>query len=506
MTDFNYQKINENRKSGVLLHITSLPGPYGIGTLGDNAKRFIDLLKDAGQTYWQLLPVGPTSYGDSPYQSFSTFAGNPYMIDLDYLKYSGLLSDEDLDQIRDWHNPERVDFGRQYHDRFAVLRKAFSKFNVNDEKFVEFCKEKSFWLKDYSLFMALKNYHGGASWITWPSEYKTKDAKALASFEKLNESEINFYNFLQFNFFMQWEELKKYASERNIELIGDVPIYVAEDSADVWSNPKLFKLNEDLSPKYVGGCPPDQFSDTGQLWGNPIYDWQAHEKEKYAWWIERVKATLDLFDVIRIDHFRGFESYWEIDATKDHAKYGEWVKGPGNKLFKRIKEVMGDLPIIAEDLGYMTKDVYEFRKETAFPGMKIIQFAFNPEMNSEHMPHNYTSDFVVYAGTHDNETLRGWIENYRGSDVLDRAIKYGNLNDEEGLHWGMIRLCMNSVADVAIFQLQDLLNLGNEARMNEPSTLGTNWTWRTTELPSYEIMNKLREYTYLSDRLNKKNI
>lgn len=508
MTDFNYQKINENRKSGLLLHITSLPGSYGIGTMGDYAKRFIDLLFDAGQSYWQVLPVGPTSYGDSPYQSFSTFAGNPYLIDLDYLMKDGLLTQEELNQLGNNYNPTDIDYGRIYNERFLILKKAFEKFDLEYQDYIEFLEENIFWLNDYSLFMALKNHHNGVSWIEWDEKYKTRDSEALEKFILENKNEIDFYNFIQYKFYEQWNDLKVYAHSKNIELIGDIPIYVAEDSSDVWSNPQLFKLKENLSPAFVGGCPPDSFSDDGQLWGNPVYDWNANEEEDFKWWVERIRSAFDLFDVVRIDHFRGFESYWEIPAKNETAAGGRWVKGPGSKLFKTIKEKLGELPIIAEDLGYMTRDVYEFRKETAFPGMKIIQFAFNNEMNSEHMPHNYTTDFVVYAGTHDNETLRGWIENNKSDNngVLDRAIEYGNLTEEEGLHWGIIRLCMNSVADTAIFQVQDILNLGNEARMNTPSTLGNNWRWRLKDLPSKEIMDKLKHYTKNSDRLNKKNI
>ena len=501
--DYNYQKINENRKSGILMHITSLPGPYGIGTMGENAKEFVDFLFDSGQSYWQVLPVGPTSYGDSPYQSFSTFAGNPYLIDLDYLKNDGLLTKKELQELGNDYDSTDIDYGRLYEERFDILRKAFKRFNFDDPNYKVFYNNEKYWLEDYSLFMAIKNFHDGVSWIEWDKKYKMRDEKALKEFSKKHHEEISFYNFLQYKFFQQWNDLKSYAHSNNIEIIGDIPIYVAEDSADVWANPELFKLNEDFSPEFVGGCPPDNFSDDGQFWGNPVYDWYQNERQNYKWWVQRIKSAFELFDVVRIDHFRGFESYWEIPAEDDNAAGGRWVKGPANDLFKRIKEELGDLPIIAEDLGYMTREVYEFRKETAFPGMKIIQFAFNPEMNSEHMPHNFTTNFVVYAGTHDNETLRGWIENNRDTGVLDRAIEYGNLNEEEGLHWGIIRMCMNSVADTAIFQLQDILNLGNEARMNLPSTLGINWRWRVEELPSKDLVDKLYKYTKNSDRLNK---
>ncbi|MFL8968714.1 4-alpha-glucanotransferase [Helcococcus kunzii] len=499
---YNFQKINENRSSGILMHISSLPGPYGIGTLGENARKFADFLKKAGQTYWQVLPVGPTSYGDSPYQSFSTFAGNPYFIDLDYLVNDHLLYSEEIQHLNDNVNPTSIDYGRIYNERFIVLRKAFERFNINSEDFKDFCNQESFWLDEYSLFMTLKNEHGGKSWTQWDEKYKSKDKDALKSFTESHIEDINFQKFMQYIFFRQWEALKKYCHERGIKIIGDIPIYVAEDSSDVWGNPELFKLQDDLTPAFVGGCPPDVFSDSGQLWGNPVYDWEANKKQNYKWWVERIKSSFKLFDSVRIDHFRGFESYWEIVAKSETAANGKWVQGPGYDLFKVIKEELGDLPIIAEDLGYMTKEVYEFRQQTAFPGMKIIQFAFNPEMNSEHMPHNYTNEFVVYAGTHDNETLNGWLKNI-DEGTLTRAIEYGNLTKEEGYDWGIIRLAMTSVADTCIIQLQDILGLDNSARMNLPGTLGTNWLWRVDQLPSDEISEKLYKYTKNSDRLNK---
>lgn len=501
---YNFQKRNDNRTSGILMHISSLPGPYGIGTLGDNARKFADFLEKSGQTYWQVLPVGPTSYGDSPYQSFSTFAGNPYFIDLDYLKNDGLLTQEELDPLDEHVNPKEVNYGKIYNERFDVLRKAFSRFNSDSEDFLKFCEQESYWLNEYSLFMTLKDEHDGNSWTEWKEEYKTKDSKALELFESEKLEEIKFQKFMQYLFFRQWEALKEYCHNKGIKIIGDIPIYVSEDSSDVWGNPQLFKLQPNLTPAFVGGCPPDAFSDEGQLWGNPVYDWDANKKENYKWWVERIRASFTLFDSVRIDHFRGFESYWEIVAKSETAANGKWVKGPGYDLFRVIKEELGDLPIIAEDLGYMTKEVYEFRQQTAFPGMKIIQFAFNPEMNSEHMPHNYTNEFVVYAGTHDNYTLQGWLD-IIDEGTMQRAKEYGNLTNEEGYTWGIIRLAMTSIADTAIFQLQDILGLDNSARMNLPGTLGTNWLWRLTELPSDDIIQKLYRYTKNSDRLPKHN-
>lgn len=504
---FNYQKINENRTAGILLHISSLPGPYGIGTLGENARKFVDFLVESGQSYWQLLPVGPTSFGDSPYQSFSTFAGNPYFIDLDYLKSDGLLTEEELKPLDENINIEDVDYGRIYQERFEILKKAFDRFDTDSLDFSSFAKMESFWLEDYATFMALKNAHNGNAWTQWEDKYKLRDEEAIKTFQEENWKEITFYMFIQYIFYRQWLALKDYAHGNNIELIGDIPIYVAEDSADVWANPKLFKLDENLVPTGVGGVPPDAFSDDGQLWGNPVYDWPANKATNYHWWIERIRSSFKLFDVIRIDHFRGFEAYWEIPYGSANAAPGRWVEGPKYDLFKAVKDELGELPIIAEDLGFMTRGVYELREQTTFPGMKIIQFAFNEEMNSEHMPHNYSTDYVVYGGTHDNETIVGWIENNRNANnpVLDRAKEYANLTEEEGYSWGLIRLCMNSVADTAIFQLQDLLELGNEARMNTPNTLGTNWKWRTTSMPSEKVKERLLKLTKNSNRLNKSN-
>lgn len=499
---YNFQRKNENRTAGVLMHISSLPGPYGIGTLGENARKFVDFLEKSGQTWWQVLPVGPTSYGDSPYQSFSTFAGNPYFIDLDYLVKDNLLTQDEINPLDENVDPNKVDYGRIYVERFAVLKKAFERFDSSSEDFANFIEKESFWLDEYALFMTLKNAHDGNSWLEWEDEYKTQDKKALDKFIIENEDEIKFQKFIQYIFFRQWEALKEYSNIKGIKIIGDLPIYVSEDSSDVWGNPELFKLNNDLSPAFVGGCPPDAFSDDGQLWGNPVYDWNANKKQGYKWWIQRIKSAFELFDSIRIDHFRGFVEYWEIVGKSKTAKNGEWVEGPAYELFKAIKEELGDLPIIAEDLGTLTKEVYEFRDQTGFPGMKIIQFAFNETMDSEHMPHNYERDFVVYAGTHDNYTLQGYLD-IMEEDMIQRAIEYGNLTKEEGYNWGIIRLAMNSVADTAIFQLQDLLGLGNDARMNLPGTLGINWQWRVTELPGDDLSEKLYKYTRNSDRLNK---
>lgn len=501
---YNFKKINTNRSSGILLHITSLPDPYGIGTLGKAAREFVDFLANSYQTYWQMLPVGPTGFGDSPYQSFSTFAGNPYLIDLDMLKEQGLLFDEELYPLNQNIDVEHVNFERIYDERFAILKKAYDRFDKESLDFQSFCRENSYWLNDYALFMALKNDNNGLSWQNWPKEYKHRDKEALETFEEENFYEVNFYRFIQYLFFTQWEELKKYIHDHSIKTIGDLPIYVAEDSADTWANPELFCLDEDLNAKFVGGCPPDGFSDDGQLWGNPCYDWEANEETGYKWWIQRIEAQFKTFDVIRIDHFRGFESFWKVPAGEETAKNGEWVKGPGMKLFGAVKEELGELPIIAEDLGYMTKEVYDFREETGFPGMKILQFAFNPAADSDYLPHNITENSIVYTGTHDNDTILGWLS-VASWEEIDFARRYLNLTDGEGYNWGLIRAAMTTIARVAIFQMQDLLGIDNFGRMNSPGTLGGNWTWRMRENSlSYDLTERMKELTRIAGRLNSK--
>lgn len=499
---FYFKKINEDRASGVLMHISSLPGPYGIGSLGKNAREFVDFLYESGQKYWQMLPVGPTGYGDSPYQSFSTFAGNPYFVDLDDLVTRGLITKEEIDDLMYVDDNTSVDYGRLYHEKNAVLRLAFERFNIEDEDFLEFSKDKEFWLRDFSLFMALKEEFDGASWNTWPDDYKFRNEEALNGFEEDHRDKVNFYKFVQYMFFMQWESLKRYIHERRILTIGDLPIYVAEDSADVWVNPDLFQLNDQLVPKFVGGCPPDDFSDDGQLWGNPCYDWERNEETGFEWWLSRLDSAFDIFDCIRLDHFRGFESYWSIPHGQG-APAGSWQPGPGMKLFSKVKEKFGDLPIIAEDLGYITKEVYQLRVDAGFPSMKILQFAFDLNGESEHIPHNYNEDVVAYIGTHDNETVVGWLKNVNYEN-LEFAKKYFNLTNEETFCWGLIRGIWTSVAKIAIVQMQDLLMLDNSARMNAPSTLGENWKWRMKEgaINPY-LVSRLRDLTQISGRLRK---
>lgn len=500
---YNFKKINKNRSAGVLLHISSLPNPYGFGSLGEEAFDFVRKLKRAGQSWWQVLPIGPTGFGDSPYQSFSSFAGNPYMINLDYLKDNGLLQEEDLKLVMEQYDNGKVDYGKLYEERFTTLQKAYENFDISSLDFESFCRENSFWLNDYALFMTLKDEFDKKPWQMWEREYKYRDEKVLEDFEKKNFHKVNFYRFLQYEFFNQWDRLRDFAHENGIKLIGDLPIYVAEDSSDCWSNPELFTLNEDLKPIWVGGCPPDGFSEDGQLWGNPCYDWKAHEETDFKWWIERFKWLFSIFDCIRIDHFRGFESYWRIPAEDETARNGSWIDGPKMKLFKALKDQLGELPIIAEDLGYMTKEVYEFRKETGFPGMKILLFAFLPDASSDYLPHNIEKDYVVYGGTHDSDTIVGWSLEHDPREV-EFAKSYLNLTQEEGFNWGMIRGGMTSVAEMSIFQMQDILGLDNDARMNYPGKASGNWTWRMkADEFNDDLVERLRKYTAMSGRLNR---
>ena len=483
------------RKSGIILPIFSLPSNYGIGTFGVEAYKFVDFLKNSNQKYWQILPVGPTSYGDSPYQSFSTFAGNPYFIDLDLLVEDGLLAIPNIEKFEFGNDIDYVDYSVMYQNRYKVLRIAYkAKTEEFENKINIFKGENKEWIEDYALFMALKDYNKGVSWSSWDDEIKFRTEEGLKKYKNLLKEEIDFHIFLQYLFFKQWNSLKSYANENGIEIIGDIPIYVAQDSADVWSNSSLFRLDENLNPIEVAGCPPDAFSETGQLWGNPIYDWDAMEKEDYKWWVRRFKESRKIFDVIRIDHFRGFESYWAIPFEEETAINGEWKKGPGIKVFNTIKKELGNIQVIAEDLGYITEEVRNLLDECGYPGMKVLQFAFNPNGDSEYLPHNYTSNYVVYTGTHDNDTIKGWYESL-SKEEKDFCNEYSGMKSSED-NWEFIKLVMQSVADIAILQAQDILNLGTEARINMPSTLGTNWKWRMRkDSLSEEISNKLRNLT-----------
>ena len=473
------------RESGVLMHITSLPGKYGIGTMGEEAYRFVDFLKEAGQSYWQILPLTPTGYGNSPYQSCSAFAGNHYLIDLPLLIAEGLLSESDVEQIP-WNvHEEKVDFGLLYTHRLPVLRKAYARF-TGGTAYERFCIQNGSWLPEFSLFMALKDANGGLPWYGWEDGVKYRDPDAIWHARRRFKEEIGFYNFVQFLFFKQWNDLRNYAHSRGIRFIGDVPIYVPMDSVDVWANQEQFQLTADLLPAAVAGCPPDAFSDDGQLWGNPLYRWDVMRRDGYAWWIHRLEAAGRLYDVVRMDHFRGLEAYWAVPYGEETARNGRWVKGPGMDFILQVKRQLPQLRLIAEDLGFLTQEVLDMRDESGFPGMKVLEFAFDSLEDSAYLPHNYPVNSVCYTGTHDNMTLRQWFAALPEA-VAAYAAAYMSLTGEEGPVWGTIRTAMGSVSELCMIQLQDYLELGGEARMNFPGTMtDCNWTWRV----GYDIINR----------------
>ena len=495
------------RSAGVIMHIASLPGKFGIGTFGKEAYEYVEFLYKSGMRYWQILPLGQTGYGDSPYQSFSAFAGNPYFIDFDILKDEGILSKAEYINENYGDNEEYIDYGLLFNIKYIVLRRAYENFKKSHnfllkEYFESFKEENNWWLDNYSLYMAVKGKFNLASWQEWDDDIKKRRPEAIELYRNELSDEIEFWSFIQFLFFKQWNELKSYANEKGIKIIGDMPIYVAEDSADVWSNPEAYLIYEEtLKPISIAGCPPDAFSETGQLWGNPLYDWNYMEKTGYKWWIKRVEESLKIYDVVRIDHFTGFESYWEIPYGDTTAINGEWVKGPGIKLFNAIKESLGEINVIAEDLGFLTNEVKEFLEETGFPGMKVLQFAFDEREESNYLPHTYTNNCIAYTGTHDNDTFRGWFELTGNKSDVKYCKEYLALTEEEGYNWGFIRGAWASVADVSIALMQDFLNLGNETRVNFPSTLGGNWKWRIKE-GSYntELADKIYKYTKMYGR------
>jgi 4-alpha-glucanotransferase len=485
------------RGSGILMHISSLPDDYGIGTFGKWAYKFADFLKASGQKYWQILPLGHTSYGDSPYQCFSAFAGNPYLIDLKTLTKEGLLFKDELKTLPKIKNPIQIDYEQLFMTRYPLLRKVYER---GKERFAHdlqtFKEENDFWLEPYALYMALKETHGLRSWQTWEEPLKNCEPDVLKLKREELREEIGFWIFIQYLFYKQWNKLKSYVNALGIQIIGDMPIYVAEDSADSWWEKELFLLDHGNKPLYVAGCPPDAFSVTGQLWGNPLYDWEELERTNYKWWSLRMKQSLKLYDYIRIDHFRGFESFWAVPYEDKTAEGGTWLKGPGKKLFVQLEKDLGKLPIIAEDLGLLTKEVVALKNELGYPGMKVLQFAFSAAEDSEYLPHNHEPNCIVYTGTHDNDTTKGWLEKTGAKEEVEKAISYLGLSAKEGYHWGFIRGALSSVGKIAIIPMQDFLGLGNEARMNLPSTLGGNWLFRIQKKDLNETLaNKIYQMT-----------
>lgn len=490
-----------SRVAGVLMPITSLPSPYGIGTVGKAAYEFADFLKEAGQKVWQILPVGPTSYGDSPYQSFSSFAGNPYMIDLDMLKDEGLLLEEEYNQIPWQMSDDAVNYGAIYYYRFDVLRKAYARFKETDQTaYRSFTRKNSVWLKDYALYMSVKAHFDNKSWTEWEDEeIRLREPKRVEYYKRKLREDIAFWQFLQFKFFEQWYKFREYVNSLGIKIMGDMPIYVAMDSADTWANPDIFWLDSERKPVCVAGCPPDAFSDLGQLWGNPLYNWDRLRETGYRWWFDRIESASKLFDITRIDHFRAFDSYYAIPVPAENAKVGNWMEGPGLDFFTKMKAELGDIPIVAEDLGDLTPGVYKLMEDVGYPGMKILEFAFGSGDTNPYLPHNYKDgNCIVYTGTHDNDPIMGWKNNAQEYE-LRYMYDYTQPREGEDLVWALIRLAYSSKADYAIIQMQDLLSLGSESCMNHPGLLGGNWTWRIKKdmltLDLAQRMNNLAKET-----------
>ena len=476
------------RESGILMPVSSLPGPYGIGCFGKKAEKFVDFLAAAGQKIWQILPLSPTGYGDSPYQSCSAFAGNPYFIDLDALKEEGLLTAAQLKAEKWGTDPKEVDYGTLYVSRFKVLRTAYAAWRKQcaglhgcayyfPDDYYAFTLANEEWLDDYALYMALKVANGMKNWVEWDKPYRLRDKKALAAFAAENEEEIGFWKFVQYKFAAQWQAVKAYANKKDVQILGDIPIYVSADSVDAWVGGALFELDADGGFARVAGCPPDYFSADGQLWGNPLYNWEYHKKTGYAWWVRRVRHALGIYDLLRIDHFRGFDSYWAVPYGETTAKNGKWVKGPGMDLVGRLNGWFPQLEFIAEDLGYPTPEVAQLLRESGWPGMKVLEFAFDSRDSSGYLPHAYTPHCICYTGTHDNSPLALWRQEAAPEDVA-HAVEYLALTEQEGFHWGIIRGGMSSVAELFVAQMQDYLGLGEGNRMNIPGTQGGNWTWR----------------------------
>ena len=494
------------RKCGVLLPVSSLPSAYGIGCFSKEAYEFVDRLKEAGQSCWQILPMGPTSYGDSPYQSFSTFAGNPYFIDPEDLVKRGWITEKQCARYDFGDNPEYVDYEKIYKSRFLLLREAWKNSHISKEPgFQEFVKENSHWLDNYALYMAVKVSFDNVCWVEWDEDIKTRKPQALEAYRKKYADEIEFYQFQQYLFRVQWEKLKAYANSQGISIIGDIPIYVAFDSSDAWANPELFQFDEDCNPTAVAGCPPDAFSVTGQLWGNPLYDWEYHKKTGYQWWLKRLAACYQMYDIVRIDHFRAFDAYYSIPAGAKTAEIGEWKPGPGYELFATMKKELGQREVIAEDLGFLTPSVLRLVKRTGYPGMKVLQFAFDSREESDYLPHNYSQNCVVYTGTHDNDTTLGWYRTLNRQDkkFCDQYLNIPRSRKKEA-HWEFVRAAYASVANLAVIPMQDFLGLGTEARINTPSTLGDNWKWRMKQGAfTKELAEKMRNMAKLYGRLAK---
>ncbi len=465
------------RSCGVLMHITSLPSPYGIGTMGEEAEKFVDWLIKAGQKYWQVLPIGPTGYADSPYQSFSTFAGNPLLIDLDDLVRSGLITLKMCEEADYGADPSFVDFEKVTRTKMELLKTAYSNFEENTG-YLAFTNKESFWLDDYALFMSIKEENDLISWTDWNNDLRLRKSDALKEAEHRLQKQIGFWKFIQYIFYTQWERLKSYANKNGIKIIGDIPIYVSPDSSDIWANTSLFEMDPDIRPKRVAGVPPDYFSATGQLWGNPLYNWSEMKKEGYAWWLRRIEKATELYDIVRIDHFRAFDTYWAIPAGENTAINGKWEQGPGMDLWNTVKEKLGQVPIIAEDLGEIFDSVKELLRNSGFPGMRVLQFGFNDKSeDNDHLPHRYPRNSVCYTGTHDNSTALGW---YKSADKESQKMcrRYLKPLMFEKINRTMIRELYKSPAGLAVVPMQDIIGLGDTARMNTPSTIGGNWKWR----------------------------
>lgn len=487
------------RASGILMHVSSLPGPFGIGSFGQSAYDFVDFLKEAKQTYWQILPLTTTSYGDSPYQSFSAFAGNTHFIDFDMLYQDGYLDKEAYKSVNFGDNPEKIDYALIYNVRRPILEKAVAKFIQIGEfdDYYAFEETARDWLIDYSEFMSIKEQFNQEPWYNWDEKSIERDPQTMNHYRETLQNQINYHKITQYFFSKQYYQLKEYANENGIQIIGDIPIYVARDSVEMWTTPQFFKMKNLVEPSFVAGTPPDSFTDEGQFWGNPIYDWDYMKQNGYDWWIWRLKESFKLYDLVRIDHFRGFESYWEVPYGAETAAAGGWTKGPGYDLFKHIKDALGELNIIAEDLGFMTPEVIDMREKTEFPGMKVLQFGFNGHEDSVELPHNYIPNTIAYVGTHDNMTARGWYEDTTTQEIRDQLDIYLNRRPGEKISEALNRSIASSVSDTIIYTMQDLLDLDNSARMNEPSTIGHNWQWRLKDgaitTPLKESLTELTE-------------